>query len=64
MSFARWLSVRGNLTKLAAGLGITHSAVLQWDRVPADRVVDVERITGVPREKLRPDLYRRERVRS
>jgi DNA-binding transcriptional regulator YdaS (Cro superfamily) len=42
---------------LAKSLGITHGAVNQWRRVPAERVVEVERITGIPREKLRPDLY-------
>ena len=44
-------------THLARELGITHGAVFQWDRVPAERVIDVERITGIPREELRPDLY-------
>ena len=42
---------------LARSLGITHGAVNQWRRVPAERVVAVERITGIAREKLRPDLY-------
>lgn len=43
-------------------LGISQRAVGKWlqaGRVPAGRVVDVERVTGIPREKLRPDLYRR-----
>lgn len=44
---------------LARGLGITRAAVNEWDRVPADRVVEVENLTGVPREELRPDLYRK-----
>jgi DNA-binding transcriptional regulator YdaS (Cro superfamily) len=55
-----YLSVRGNTARLAASLGITHSAVMQWEgRCPAERVVDVEQATGIPREALRPDLYRR-----
>lgn len=29
-----------------------------WKKVPAEQVVEVERITGLPREELRPDLYR------
>lgn len=37
--------------------GITSQAVSQWKRVPADRVLDVERITGVSRHDLRPDIY-------
>jgi len=42
---------------LAKKLGLTPTAVLKWLRVPADRVVEVERVTGVPREKLRPELF-------
>jgi DNA-binding transcriptional regulator YdaS (Cro superfamily) len=26
-------------------------------RVPAERVLDIEKLTGVPRHDLRPDLY-------
>jgi hypothetical protein len=39
-------------------LGIRPSSVLKWWRVPSDRIVQVEYVTGIPREKLRPDLYR------
>lgn len=42
---------------LAKSLGITPGAVSQWVRVPAERVVEVERATGIPREELRPDLF-------
>lgn len=48
---------RGRTLTLAFGLGIHASAVSQWQRVPAERVLDVERITGISRHKLRPDLY-------
>ena len=44
--------------ELARRLGISHAAVSQWDEVPAHRIVDIERVTGIPRERLRPDLYR------
>lgn len=43
--------------ELARQLGCTRSAVCQWKRVPATRVLAVERITGVSRNKLRPDIY-------
>jgi DNA-binding transcriptional regulator YdaS (Cro superfamily) len=36
---------------------ITPQAISQWKQVPAERVLDVERITGVPRHELRPDIY-------
>jgi DNA-binding transcriptional regulator YdaS (Cro superfamily) len=44
--------------KLARLLGIRHQAVGSWDRVPAERLIEIEILTGVPRERLRPDLYR------
>lgn len=42
---------------LARQLGITAQAVSQWSRVPVERVLDVERVSGVPRHELRPDIY-------
>ena len=42
---------------IARVLNLTHSAVYQWLRVPSDRVVDIERLTGIPREVLRPDIF-------
>jgi DNA-binding transcriptional regulator YdaS (Cro superfamily) len=47
----------GNGASLANQLGISRSAVSQWTRVPVERVLDVERITGVSRHQLRPDIY-------
>ncbi|TAN61467.1 MAG: hypothetical protein EPN20_12430 [Magnetospirillum sp.] len=43
--------------KLAQGLGIRSQAVSGWYMVPPRRVLDVERLSGVPRWRLRPDLY-------
>ena len=51
---------RGLRLQIAAGLGLHNSAVYQWRRVPASRVLDVERITGISRHELRPDLYPRD----
>ncbi len=48
---------RGRMIRLAEALDISPGAVSNWDRVPADRVVDIERITGISRADLRPDLY-------
>lgn len=47
----------GTASELARQLGISPSAVLQWDEVPVRRVLDVERVTGVSRHQLRPDIY-------
>ena len=50
--------VAGGNTGLAEKIGgLTPQAVSQWKRVPVERVLDVERITGVPRHELRPDIY-------
>lgn len=51
------VTAAGGVTRLAEGLEITRSAVSQWHRIPAERVLYVERLTGVPRHELRPDLY-------
>lgn len=53
---------RGLRKRIAEGLGITHGAVSQWRRIPAERVLDVERLTGISRHELRPDLYPLERA--
>lgn len=45
------------LVDLAASLGISVQAVSQWRRVPGARVLEVERITGVSRYEIRPDIY-------
>ena len=51
------LAASGKAVNLATKLGITPQAINAWHRVPADRVLEVERATGVPRHVLRPDLY-------
>jgi DNA-binding transcriptional regulator YdaS (Cro superfamily) len=48
----------GGLRALARMLNISHQAILQWDRIPDDRILEIEKKTGVAREQLRPDLYR------
>lgn len=47
----------GNIGLAKAIGGLTPQAISQWKRVPVDRVLDVERITGIPRHELRPDIY-------
>lgn len=47
----------GGPTRLATLLDITQGAVSQWRRVPSGQVHRVARVTGIPAEKLRPDLF-------
>lgn len=47
------------LEDLGKALGVGRATVCKWEkkRVPAERVLHVERVTGIPRSLLRPDLY-------
>jgi TorA maturation chaperone TorD len=47
----------GGVTELARRIGISQPSVSNWSRVPAERVLNVEAVTGVARAILRPDLY-------
>jgi TorA maturation chaperone TorD len=47
----------GGVSELARRIGISQPSVSNWNRVPAERVLDVEAATGVERVVLRPDLY-------
>ena len=47
----------GGIGALARALGISQPAVSSWKRVPTDRVMAVEAVTGIPRAVLRPDLF-------
>ncbi|TIL34279.1 Cro/CI family transcriptional regulator [Mesorhizobium sp.] len=48
---------RGRRNELAAALGIFPSAISQWKKVPAERLGDISRFTGIPLEELRPDIF-------
>ena len=54
----------GSMTNLARLIGIAPQAIAQWDIVPINRVLDVERETGVDRRDLRPDMFRRRPLRK
>lgn len=51
------IAAAGGISGLARQLGIAQPSVSNWTRVPAERVVAVEALTGVRRAVLRPDLY-------
>lgn len=45
--------------ELADRLGIKQPSVSLWRKrgIPVERVPDIERVTGIPRSKLRPDFF-------
>lgn len=51
----------GSQQALAELIGVRQSHVSNWlnrnKRVPAERVLTIEKATGVPRHELRPDIY-------
>ena len=51
------IDAAGGIGALARGLGIRQPSVSSWLKIPADRVLAIEALTGVSREQLRPDLY-------
>ena len=54
----------GGVSELARQIGISQPSISNWNRVPAERVLAVEALTGVSRGILRPDLYREGKMNS
>lgn len=56
----RAIAIAGGQTALARKLRVTQPCIAQWvrrKRIPPERVLEVERETGVSRHDLRPDIY-------
>ena len=52
------IRVVGGTRALARELGIDHAAISRWEfRGRTVRVLEIERITGISRYRLRPDVY-------
>ena len=47
----------GGVSALATALGVSRQAVSQWSRCPPSQVRMIEKLTGVTRYELRPDIY-------
>lgn len=48
------------LKRVATDIGIRYQSIQDWNRtgrIPAERVIAVERVTGISRHDLRPDIY-------
>jgi DNA-binding transcriptional regulator YdaS (Cro superfamily) len=47
----------GSLSEVARRLGVSRQAIAQWDKVPVKHLRVISEMTGIPCQKLRPDLY-------
>lgn len=47
----------GGVRGLAEALELSHQAVSSWVICPPNRALDVERLTGISRYRLRPDVF-------
>jgi len=49
-----------SLTAAADLFGVHKTTFLRWERsgiVPVSRIVEIERVTGIPRHEIRPDIF-------
>jgi len=55
------IKICGNQANLGLKIGKSQAHVSVWvtrdKKAPADMVLKIEQVTGVPRHELRPDLY-------
>ena len=59
-SIERAVQAVGSQSALARATNVTPQAAQQWvarGRVSHKKVIEVARVSGVPRHELRPDLY-------
>jgi DNA-binding transcriptional regulator YdaS (Cro superfamily) len=59
------INAAGGQVSLAQRVGVRQQSISDWlkrARIPAERVLAVERATGISRHELRPDLYPREQA--
>jgi hypothetical protein len=47
----------GSQAALAKSLGVSKQAVQVWEIAPVRHVLKIEKLTGIPRRTLRPDVY-------
>ncbi|MBZ9873111.1 helix-turn-helix domain-containing protein [Mesorhizobium sp. BR1-1-9] len=53
--------VKRRLDEVAALFGVNKATIIRWENgevpLPAKRLKEIEDITGIPRQELRPDLF-------
>jgi DNA-binding transcriptional regulator YdaS (Cro superfamily) len=58
-AFAEAVRRAGGPVAVGCHFNIDHTAVASWKVVPAQRAIELERLTGISRHALRPDVYPR-----
>jgi predicted transcriptional regulator len=48
----------GGYGKLAKVLKISRQSVYKWPEAPVERCHQLEKLLGVPKEQLRPEIFR------
>tara|TARA_A100001201_G_scaffold143757_1_gene147276 strand:+ start:21902 stop:22117 length:216 start_codon:yes stop_codon:yes gene_type:complete len=57
-AFEKAVAHCGSKRQLALGLGIKPQSITDWNgQVPVTRVLAVEKLTGISRHEIRPDIY-------
>ena len=49
----------GGFRAMGRLLGLSHEAPRKWKKIPDKYLLKIEKLTGIDREQLRPDLFRR-----
>lgn len=59
-AFREVVSALGNQEKLAEAMGVTRAMLHYYQKngLPVDRCIQMEQLSGVPRERLLPNLFR------
>ena len=62
-ALTRAIEYAGGSSALARRIGVSPSAVTNWSklvkRISPENAVRIENVTGIPREEIRPDLFRK-----
>lgn len=57
MEIKQIINAAGGVVEVAKKVGRFHSTVSEWKRVPAEHVLAVSRLSGIPVWKIRPDVF-------
>ena len=47
----------GGNNSLARKLGISSAAVSKWEKIPIRKILAIEKLTGISRHDLNPEIY-------